>query len=78
MSKSLITAQVLDGDRLVCQVVSPRGMKLNLIVSSADPAPEVDGSAALQGNRALMTNAWAYAKFTHLKVSLPSQHEQES
>lgn len=53
-------------------------MKLNLIVSSADPAPEVDGSAALQGNRALMTNAWAYAKFTHLKVSLPSQHEQES
>lgn len=32
----------------------------------------------LERNRALVHNAWAYAKFTYLKVNLPTQDEQDS
>lgn len=78
MSKAQVVAQVLDGDGLYCQVVSPHGKKISLTGTATDMLPEVEGSDALLGNRALVANAWAYAKFTHLKVSLPTQHEQKS
>ena len=78
MSKSTVVARVLDGDRLYCQVVSPQGKELILTGDTADVEPHVEGATALRGNRALVANAWAYAKFTHLKVSLPTQHEQKS
>jgi hypothetical protein len=45
--------------------------------STTDVEPELDGSALLGDNRALVDNAWAFAKCTHLKVSLPSQEEQK-
>jgi pimeloyl-ACP methyl ester carboxylesterase len=68
---------VLNGDRLECQVVSPAGKRLTLSGTTSDVEPEVDGSTLLLGNRALVHNAWAFAKFTYLKVSLPSEEEQE-
>ena len=67
---------MLKGDRLECQVVSPEGEKLTLTGYTSDVEPRVEGSAALLGNRALVHNAWAFAKFTYLKVNLPSQEEQ--
>ena len=78
MSKSSVVARVLAGDRLECQIVSPRGKKLTLAGTTADVEPKtIDGAATLQGNRALVHNAWAFAKFTYLTVNLPSAEEQK-
>jgi hypothetical protein len=78
VSKSNVITRVLIGDRLECQVVSPEGEKLTLTGHTTDVEPaEVEGSAALGGNRALVNNAWAFAKFTYQKVNLPSQEEQK-
>jgi hypothetical protein len=78
MSKSSVVARVLGGDRLECQVISLRGKKLTLTGTTADVEPEaIDGAAALRGNPALVHNAWAFAKFTYLKVNLPSAEEQK-
>ena len=79
MSKSVVVARLLDqGDRLHCQVVSPRDQKLTLTGSLTDVEPTVEGSPELLDNRALLDNAWAFAKFTYQKVNLPSQEEQAS
>ena len=77
VSKSNVVARVLVGDRLECQVVSPQGDRLTLTGNTTDVEPKVEGSAELAGNHALVHNAWAFAKFTYLKVNLPSQEEQE-
>ena len=53
------------------------GERLMLTGSTTDVEPELDGSALLGDNRTLVDNAWAFAKCTHLKVSLPSQEEQK-
>ena len=78
MSKSSVVARVLSGDRLECQVVSPRGEKLKLTGNTTDPQPTVDGSTLLRSYQALLDNAWAFAKFTYLKVNLPTAKEQRS
>ncbi len=39
MSKSSVVARVLDGDRLECQVVSPRGERLTLTGTTTDVEP---------------------------------------
>lgn len=79
MSKSSVVARVLDHDRLECRVIAPSGEQLTLTGTTADVEPKtIDGAATFQGNRALVHNAWAFAKFTHLKVSLPSQAEQKA
>lgn len=78
MTKSQVVAQALDGDRLYCQVSSPQGKKITLTGTATDMLPAMEGSDALLGNRALVANAWAYAKFMRLTVTLPTQHEQES
>lgn len=78
MSRASVVARVLNGDQLQCQVVSPRGEKLTLTGGTTDVEPSADGSAALQNNDALVNNAWAFAKFTYLKVHLPSQEEQKN
>ncbi len=79
MMKSSVIARVLDGDQLECQVVSPLGETMTLTGSTRDVEPAgVDGSDVLSCNRALVDNAWAFAKFTYLKVNLPSQAEQDS
>jgi Protein of unknown function (DUF726) len=78
MSKTSVVARVLDGDRLECQIVSPQGKRLTLTGTTADVEPKsIDGAATLRGNRALVHNAWAFAKFTYLKVNLPSADEQK-
>jgi hypothetical protein len=78
MAKSKVVTRVMEGDRLECQVESPYGEKLTLTGSTKDVEPEVEGSPVLKGNRALLNNAWAFAKFTYLKVNLPSQEEQKN
>src|SRR5689334_19820953 len=76
--KSSVVTRVLTGDRLECRVVSPEGETLTLTGHTTDVEPaEVEGSAVLGSNRALVNNAWAFAKFTYQKVNLPSQEEQK-
>lgn len=77
MSKVTVVARVLEGDRLECQVVTPRDKRLTLAGRTTDVEPELDGHDVLQGNRALVNNAWAYAKFTFHKVNLPTLEEQK-
>lgn len=78
MPRSSVVARVLNGDRLECLVTSPRGKRLTLTGTTSDVEPEVVGADPLRRNRALVNNAWAFSKFTHLKVSLPSQEEQKN
>jgi hypothetical protein len=77
MTKSTVIARILDGNRLECRVTSPRNEQLVLTGKTTDVEPETEGSPALGGNRALVNNAWAYAKFTYLKVSLPTLKAQK-
>jgi hypothetical protein len=74
---STIIARVLNGDRLECQVVSPAGKRLTLSGTTSDVEPRSTGRRCSSGNRAFIHNAWAFAKFTYLKVNLPSEEEQE-
>lgn len=78
MAKATVVTRVLSGDRLECRVKAPESSELVLTGSTTDVEPEVDGSTLLRRNQALVNNAWAFAKFTHLKVSLPTQAEQEN
>jgi hypothetical protein len=72
-------ARVLDDGRLECRVESPNDVTLTLTGRPSDLEPSVEGgSAHLRGNCALLHNAWAYAKFTHAKVNLPTAAEQAS
>jgi hypothetical protein len=78
VSKSIVIARVLEGDRLECEIVPPDGRKVTLSGSTSDVEPNLKGSALLKRNRALIHNAWAYAKFTYQKVNLPTRDEQRS
>ncbi len=75
MSKWIVIAR---GDRLECRIVSPRGEELTLTGSTTDVQPAVEGSAALQGNSALVHNAWAFAKSTYRTVNPPSPEAQKA
>ena len=78
MAKPQIITRVLGGDQLECRIVSPHWMELVLTGSTDEVEPSViQGSEVLARNQALINNAWAYAKFTHLGVSLPTRQEQE-
>lgn len=77
MSKVVIVARVLEGGRLECRATSPRDKTLKLTGAVEDVEPSVEGSEDLEANRALLHNAWAYAKFTFRKVSLPTPEEQQ-
>lgn len=61
-----------------CEIVSPKVGTLTLSGETSDIEPEIEGSEVLAANRALIHNAWAYAKFTWLKVNLPTRDEQEA
>lgn len=78
MSKSQVVARVLKGDFLECSIVSPDGEKLVLTGTPTDVKPKLKGSAVLRRNRALVTNAWAFTTFSHLRASLPTQEEQKN
>lgn len=58
MAKSSVVARVLDGDRLKCQIVSPRDGQLMLTGSTTDLEPTVEGSIELSGNRGGAQPAW--------------------
>ncbi|WP_082571440.1 DUF726 domain-containing protein [Agromyces sp. Root1464] len=55
-------AHVLDGTRLKVDVVSDQGATLSLVGELTDLEPTVDGGGVLEGNPALRSNMWAYAK----------------
>ncbi|WP_203336712.1 DUF726 domain-containing protein [Nocardioides limicola] len=78
MSKVSIVARVIDGNRIECRVVSAQGPELTLTGSVDDQDPEINGQGdpAFVENRALASNAWAYATFTHKSVSLPDREQQ--
>ena len=77
MARSMAVARILDGDRLECRIQSAQGETLTLTGNSIDLDPTVEGSQAeLTENLALRHNAWAFAQFTHLKVSLPTDDGQ--
>lgn len=76
MAKSEILFRVLDGDRIQCDIVSPRDYKLTLTGSHTDVEPVV-GEGMLGNNRALVTNAWAFALAKYAAVTLPDQDLQK-
>lgn len=77
MPKSEILFRVLDGARIQCDVVSPREYRLTLTGSNTDVEPEV-GEGLLGNNRALVTNAWAFALAKYEAVTLPDQDLQKA
>ncbi|MFW0770034.1 DUF726 domain-containing protein [Arthrobacter koreensis] len=77
MSKSQLLFRVLDTGRIQCDVVSPKGYKLTLSGSHTDAEPEV-GQGLLGENRALVSNAWAYALNRHAAVNLPDEDMQKA
>lgn len=76
MTSSQIIAQVLE-ERLQCHITTPRGNVLVLRGDQHAVEPGVEGADELASNPSLVLNAWAYARYTHLKVSLPSEVEQK-
>ena len=78
MSNAKVIARVLESGQLECRIVPGKGEELVLTGSPAELEPSMDGPSSLSGNRALVDNAWAFAKFTYLKVSLPTEAEQKS
>lgn len=55
-------AHVLEGTRLKVDVVSDQGATLSLVGEFTDLEPTVDSGGVLEGNPALRSNMWAYAK----------------
>lgn len=78
MPKSEVVARLLGGDTLVCTVATNKGQSITLTESSDGLEPVVEGAATLARNKALVDNAWAHAKFTRLKVQLPSEEQQKA
>lgn len=79
MPKPTVVARVLDKGGLECRIQSPKleePLELSGVLS--DLVPLTRGSELLASNKALVENAWAYAKFNYLKVSLPTREEQEA
>ncbi|MFM8857789.1 MAG: DUF726 domain-containing protein, partial [Acidimicrobiia bacterium] len=77
MSKSMVVARLLEDGQLECRVRSNRGTELVLTGGPLDLEPRLEGAEVLSQNRALVHNAWAFAKFTHDSVTLPTEKEQE-
>lgn len=77
MPKSEILFRMLNGGRIQCDVVSPKGYKLTLSGNSNDIIPEV-GPGMLGDNRALVTNAWAFALARYEAVTLPEEDLQKA
>lgn len=77
MAKPTVVARVLEDNRLECEVVPEHGDPLTLRGRTTDVAPTIEGSSPLQHYQAIVDNAWAFAKFTFLKVHLPSREEQK-
>lgn len=76
MPKSSVVARVLEGDRIECRVVTHSGKELTLSGTTSDVEPDAAGPTELTANPALVLNAWAFAKFTYLKVNLPTANGQ--
>ncbi|EGD44069.1 hypothetical protein NBCG_01657 [Nocardioidaceae bacterium Broad-1] len=53
-------------------------MTLTGAVGELEPLIDDDAHAEFSGNRALVTNAWAYARFTFDAVNLPNEEEQKA
>lgn len=77
MQKSEVVARVLDGNRIQCQIISARGQKLTLLGNTTDEEPEFE-RGSFGDNRALVVNAWAFAKARFDAVNLPDQEEQKN
>lgn len=77
LQKSSVVARVLDGNRLECHIVAPKGQKLTLSGLTMDVEPQV-GAGELGSNRLLVNNAWAFAKAKFDAVNLPDQDQQKN
>ncbi|MEV8143775.1 DUF726 domain-containing protein [Specibacter sp. NPDC078709] len=77
MQKSNVMARVLDGNRLECHIVSPKGQELTLSGLTTDVEPQV-GAGMLGANRLLMNHAWIFAKAKFDAVNLPDEEQQKS
>lgn len=77
MQKSEVVARVLGGDSIECTITSPRGQRLTLSGKVADDEPEFE-TVGLGNNRALVSNAWAFAKARYAAVNLPDQEQQKN
>ncbi len=61
MGRAEITYRPAGREQFVCTVLTSTGATLELSGAIGDLSPHIDGDAALRGNLALVTNAWAYA-----------------
>jgi hypothetical protein len=77
MAKPNIVARVHEGDRLECVIVPEHGERLILAGPATAVQPTVEESSPLETYPAIVDNAWAFAKYTYLKVNLPSHEEQQ-
>jgi hypothetical protein len=77
MSKSEVVFRVLDGNRIQCQVLPPEGQRFTLSGSSTDEVPEFE-KGVLGDNRALVTNAWAFAIAKYEAVTMPDPEQQKN
>lgn len=77
MPKTNAIARVLKGNRLECVVTSSTGATLTLTGKTGDSEPTIEGAPQFTSNRALVNNAWAFAKFRYHSVNLPTEDEQE-
>lgn len=77
MQKSEVVARVLGEDSIECTIVSPRGKRLKLSGNVTDDEPEFE-TGGLGNNRALVNNAWAFAKARYAAVNLPDQDQQKN
>ena len=77
MAKPSVVARVLEGDRLECLITPEHGEPLKFTGKTSDVEPTIVGPSPLQNYQAIVDNAWAFAKYTYLKVNLPSEDEQK-
>ncbi|MDG3012629.1 DUF726 domain-containing protein [Rhodococcus sp. D2-41] len=63
---------------MICEVRSPMGLLLRLTGAIEDIEPTTEGDAAMLANRALIHNAWAYAKNEKLFRKFKTPEKKES
>lgn len=78
MAKSRAVARLLEDGQLECAVTTKQGESFTVSGFITDLEPTISGDAKdLWDNRALITNAWAFAKHTRLSIMLSTDEEQQ-
>jgi len=77
MAKTSVVARIVSENMWECRVETKSGRTLTLTGNHDGNEPTVEGDEILTANRALITNAWAFAEFRHRSVTLEEDELQE-